>query len=51
MGEALITGWSIVSLVVGLVGLNFYRGGLDNMLVSIKLSYGTSGTILLWGWH
>jgi hypothetical protein len=47
MGEALITGWSVVSSVVGLVGLHFYRRGLENMLVSIKLSCGTSGTILL----
>jgi hypothetical protein len=51
MGEALITGWSVVSSVVGLVGLNFYRGGLENMLVSIKLSCGTSGTRLLWERH
>jgi hypothetical protein len=51
MGEALITGWSVVSSVTGLVGQNFYRGGLENIIVSIKWSCGTSGTILLWGRH
>jgi diphthamide biosynthesis methyltransferase len=51
MEEALITCLSVVSSVVGLVGLYFYRVGLENMFVSSKLSCGTSGTILLYRMH
>jgi hypothetical protein len=51
MEEALRTCLSGVSWDVGLVGLYFYIGGIENMLVRCKLSCGTSGTIILWRWH
>jgi hypothetical protein len=50
MEEALITWLSVVSWAVGLVGLYFLWEGIENMLVSSKMSCGTNGTIFLEGW-
>jgi hypothetical protein len=47
MEEALRTCLSVVSWAVGLVGLLFYWNGIENMLVSRKLSCVTSATIIL----